>query len=151
MPGDFATFFTSRLTPDSDHHGERDAFEMRYSAAALLVVCAKSDFHDHPEEERAIIDLLEKTFQIEHKLIEELMDVFGDEDVVVRGIQQFTTLVNKHYTPGDKTVLMENLWKVAYADGHLDRFEEQFINRVAFMIRVSDEQVAQCREAVRPG
>ncbi len=142
-----ADFFANRLTPAEDRHGEREAFEVRYAAAALLVVCAKSDFRDHPDEERAIVELLEKTFSLEHELIEEILSVL-DEDVVVRGIQQFTSLVNKHYTRADKQVLIENLWQVAMADGHLDRFEEQYINRVSFMINMSPEEVLACRDNV---
>ena len=134
MLDDLSHFFSTKLKPADGHHGERDAFEVRYAAAALLVVCAKADFQDHPEEERAIIELLERTFSLEHALIEELLAVM-DEDSIVRGIQQFTSLVNKHYTKEDKQVLIENLWRVAYADGHVDRFEEQYVNRVAFMIR----------------
>lgn len=149
MLDDLSNFFARKLTPAAGHHGERDAFEVRYAAAALLVVCAKADFRDHPEEERAIIELLEKTFSLDHGLIEELLAVM-DEDVIVRGIQQFTSLVNKHYTRADKQVLIENLWQVACADGHLDRFEEQFVNRVAFMIDVTADDVAVARKDVAP-
>ena len=148
MRQDLDSLFSSKLLPDDDHHGDRQALEIRYAAAALLVVCAKSDFDDHPEEERQIIALLENTFDLDQELIGEILSVL-DEDMVLRGVQQFTGLVNQHYTRDDKIVLMENLWKVAFADGHLDRFEEQFINRVAFMIKLSAEDVADCRDTVQ--
>ncbi len=132
------------MSPHDGLHGENVAQEIRYAAAALLVVCAKADFEEHPEEISAITKLLEETFELEKKIIEELMECV-DEETGVRGLDEFTRLVNQHYSEEDKLILVGNLWRVAHADGRVDQFEEQFISRVAFMIDVPQIQVKAMR------
>lgn len=149
MLNDIKSLFSEKMTPPSEYAGDGASHEVQYAAAALLVVCAKADFQDHPEEQRAIEALLEKTFGIDHELIEKLIS-YVDEDSAIRGIQQFTQLVNQHYSYEDKQVLIENLWRVAFADGRLDSFEEQYIARVAFMIDVPQTMVQRCKTAVSP-
>lgn len=152
MLEDLKSFFTRRLTPSEGHHGDRVSDEVRYAAAALMLVCAKSDFVDHPEEERAIVRLLESVFDLDQPAIDELVAV-TDTETVVQGIERLTGLVNRHYTLEDKQILIENLWHVAFADGRLDEFEEQYIARVAFMIDLSQAEVARRKayvdEAIR--
>lgn len=140
-------FFVQKMTPPEHQHGEGALQQVRYAAAALLVVCAKSDFHDHPEEEKAIHRLLEQTFELDHQMIVDLLS-YVDAATSAQRLQEFTQLVNKYYVAEDKAVLIENLWQVAFADGRLDRFEELYVGRVAFMIAVSSDVVAQARAKV---
>ena len=140
MIDDLKAFFSRRLTPREGQHGDRISHEVRYAAAALMVVCAKADFEDSPDESRAIIRLLGQTFRLDGDEIDELIALI-DEDAAVRNLQAFTRLINRYYTIHDKRILIENLWQVAFADGRLDVFEEQFIARVAFMIRLTQDDV----------
>lgn len=149
MLTDIKAFFAENLIPHDGPHGERQQHEIRYAAAALLVTCAKADFVEDPDEQRVIVALLEDKFGIDHDLIVSLME-YADEQTGVKGLQEFTNLVNEHYSKEDKNLLVENLWRVAYADGRLDKFEEQFVSRVAFMIDVSPGQVQSLKQAVAP-
>ena len=60
MIADLTTFFAEKLTPRDGQRGDRISHEVRFAAAALMLVCAKADFEDHPEEQAAIIMLLER-------------------------------------------------------------------------------------------
>ncbi len=146
MFSDLGNFFAERLTPPEpggpQDSGEQN--EVRFAAAALLVVCARADFEEHPEEQSAILRLLGKTFDLSVVEQEELLGLV-DANAAVSDLQQLTDLVNQHYSDPDKQVLIENLWRVAYADGRLDRFEEQYIARVAFMIGVTGDDVKAAR------
>ena len=149
MLTDIRAFFAENLIPHEGSQGKRQKHEVRYAAAALLVTCAKADFVEDPDEQKLIVELLESKFDIDHDMIVSLMD-YADEQTGVKGLQEFTNLVNEHYSADDKQLLVENLWRVAYADGRLDKFEEQFVSRVAFMIDVSADQVQASREAAAP-
>lgn len=148
MLSDLPSFFAERMTPpeiQDEDSGERH--EVRFAAAALLVVCARADFEEHPEEQSTILTLLETTFDLDEESLHELLDLV-DPDAAVTDLQEFTNLVNQHYTTQDKRVLIENLWRVALADGRVDRFEEQYIARVAFMTGVSGDEVSSAQARV---
>lgn len=144
MLTDFRSFFSERLTPQNASMKSGEQHEVRFAAAALLVVCARADFVEHPEEQSTIIRLLEKTFSLSMGMLDELLDLI-DPDAAVTDLQDLTQLVNQYYSKEDKLVLVENLWRVAFADGRLDRFEEQYVARVAFMIGVKEDEVKAAR------
>ena len=49
---------------------------------------------------------------------------------------QFTSLINRNFTPAQKEHMIELLWQVAYADGALDRYEEHLVRKIADLIHV---------------
>ncbi len=147
MLDDLTTFFTERLTPAPRESRAADHKALPYAAAALLVVCARSDFQHHPEEKQTIEKLLKQTFSIDEERIEELMFLL-DNEATATSLNDFTRLVNRYYSEDDKHRLLENLWRVAFADGRLDKFEEQYIARVAFLIHLPQSVVQECRQAV---
>ena len=144
---DLGSFFSLKMQPQEGIRAEHVQQEIRYAAAALLIICAKADFEEQPAELQAISHQLEKTFELEPEQLEELL-AFADEDTGTHGLDEFTKRVNQYYLEEDKRLLIESLWCVAFADGRLDRYEEQFIARVAFLIDVIPSIVQQCKEAV---
>lgn len=145
MPTDLKSFFDIYIRPSDGSRFDRESYEFRYATVALMIACMKSDFDEDPEEEAVIIDVLKKTFEINEQTIEQLMRM-ADASTDVDNLVDFTDLVNEYYAEQDKLFLVENLWRVAFADGRLDKYEEQFIRRVAVLIKVPDSDVEQTRE-----
>ncbi len=146
MNKDVEAFFESNLLPQEGAYGERSLYEIRYAAAALLIACAKSDFEEDPDEEDVIVSILKTRFDIDEELLDQLI-VFADAQTGTMSLESFTHLVNKHYSDEHKLVLVEDLWRVAFADGRIDRYEDIFINRVAGLINVSTDAVLQVKES----
>jgi uncharacterized tellurite resistance protein B-like protein len=148
MPTDIKSFFDIYVRPSEGAHIDHESWEFRYAATALLVACGKADFDQDPAEEAAIVAILQATFHVSETTVRQLMkiaDTHTDED----NLADFAGLVNDHYTDKDKQFLMENLWRVAYADGRLDKYEEQFIGRVSKMIHLPEDQMERARLAAQ--
>ncbi|MCB1647818.1 MAG: TerB family tellurite resistance protein, partial [Pseudomonadales bacterium] len=62
---------------------------------------------------------------------------------------QFTELVNDHYTYEQKCSLVENLWQVAFADGRLDKYEEQFIRKVAGLLHLAHSDFMKAKHTAK--
>lgn len=144
MSTDLKSFFDIYIRPSEGSRFDRESYEFRYASVALMIACMKSDFDEDPEEESIIIDILKQTFDINEGTIEQLMRM-ADASTDVDNLVDFTDLVNESYAEQDKLFLVENLWRVAFADGRLDKYEEQFIRRVAALIKMSDEDVDKAR------
>ena len=130
-------FFEERLVPnETTDPAERDR-EIRYATAALLLEVAKADFEQDELERAVIIAMLRDTFELDNETIDQLVQMADSATRQAHDVFQFTQLVNEHYDYDNKTRLIENLWKVAYADGRLDRYEEQFIRKVAGLLHVA--------------
>lgn len=137
MIDDIRKFFAEKLNPPEDASEEERRLGIQYATAALLIEVAKSDF-DQDEMERALIfAVLKDTFELLESQLNELVSLADKATQDAHDFYQFTQLVNDAYSYGDKTQLIMNLWRVAFADGRIDRYEEQFIRKVCGLLHVS--------------
>ena len=144
MASDLNTFFEMYAKPSSRGYVNRDSYELKYAAAALMISCARADFEEDPDEEEVIIDILRKTFNVSDHTLDSLIRL-ADSAANNRGLDEFARLVNDNYNEKGKFFLIFNLWRVAYADGRIDQYEEQFIQRISGMIRISEEDVLKAK------
>ncbi len=142
-----ARIFQRDTEDNADAYAAGSAFEVRYAAAAVLIACAQSDFVEAPEEFALVVSRLSETFELDPVVVDELVRYASDE-AGKRSLKTFTNLINQYFTEDDKRLLIEDLWRVAFADGRLEKYEELFIGRVAFLIDVPPSQVALGRQAV---
>lgn len=146
MPLDLETFFDIYVRPKGgrlDRHG----FAARYATAALLVACSKADADEDPTEEAVIVDILTNTFELSKSTVDQILRLAG-EAVESSGLSTITDLVNEYYLPQDKRALLQHIWRVAYADGRIDVYEEKFVSRVAGLLGLSGDDVAEARAVV---
>ena len=141
-------FFEDHLQPEISD-GTTNAKGIEYATAALLIELAKSDFAEHPTERQLIIAMLRDTFALADADLQELLALAESGTSDANDIFQFTSLVNDHYTNDQKIMLLENFWKVAYADGRLDKYEEQFIRKVAGLINLPPSEFTKTKHRVK--
>jgi uncharacterized tellurite resistance protein B-like protein len=63
---------------------------------------------------------------------------------------QFTQQVNEHCSVQDKFDLIAGMWRIAYADGELDKYEEYVIRKVADLIHVAHSDFIRAKHHSRP-
>ncbi|MDZ7683980.1 MAG: TerB family tellurite resistance protein [Gammaproteobacteria bacterium] len=146
MPLDIETFFDIYVRPKGgrlDRHG----FAARYAAAALLIACGKADADEDPAEQAVIVEILTDTFELSKSTVEQILRL-ANESVESDGLSAITDLVNEYYQPREKRVLLQHIWRVAFADGRIDVFEEKFVSQVASLLHLSGDDVAEARAIV---
>ena len=62
---------------------------------------------------------------------------------------QFTSLINKSFSAEQKVQVIEYLWQVAYADGHLDAHEQHFMRKIADLLYVSHADYVGAKQRAR--
>lgn len=111
-------------------HGERLA------TAALLVEMSRADFRVREGEIRAIEDLVHEVYELSREETRELIRLAEDAADDATSLYPFTDLINQHFSPEQKAHVIELLWRVALADGNLDKYEEHLVRKVADLIFV---------------
>lgn len=140
-------FFGERLAPGVD---DDPAHRRHLAAAALLIEIARADFDFDDGEDAAIRAVLEGTLDLGADEIDELVRLAAEESRDATSLHQFTTLINDSHTIADKRRLMEDLWRVAYADGRIDKYEEQLLRRIADLIHLRHPEFMKAKHAVAP-
>jgi uncharacterized tellurite resistance protein B-like protein len=131
---------------DAQHDPEQ---ARRLAAAALLMEVARADFTQDANEERAMAALLKESLRLSEDDLRVLLDNATERVDAATSLYEFTRLVNDHYSAQEKGELIEAMWRVAYADAELDKYEEHLIRRVAELIYVPHEEFIRSKTAVR--
>jgi uncharacterized tellurite resistance protein B-like protein len=124
--------------PGEESEAERQHRE-QLAAACLLLETARADFTQDAVEEQAMLRLLEAELGLSAGEIRELVALADREVDAATSLYEFTRVINDGYSDAEKVRLIDLMWRVAYADGELDKYEEHLIRRVAELTYVPHE------------
>jgi len=142
-------FFDNQLAnPDQESAGHKTS-RLRLASAALLSELLKTDRHIDARETEVLRQVLEKTFQLDTQQLDDIIALAEQEATQAVSLYEFTSLVNEAYDYADKVLLIENLWRLALADEHLDKYEEQMIRKTADLLYVSHSDFIRTKLRVR--
>ncbi|PZN35272.1 MAG: hypothetical protein DIU71_00455 [Proteobacteria bacterium] len=129
-------FVQKHLAAPAQESAEAAERRARLAAAALLVEVVRDDEGMDPAERTALLGSLNRKFGLEESEAAELVALAEAEARDATDLYQFTSQINRHFTPEQKILLIEELWRVAYADEFLHHNEEHLIRKVAELIHV---------------
>ncbi len=119
------------------------------AAAALLVEIMNADHDLSPDEAESIKNILFETLSITTEVAEELLATAKKEVHEATDLFQFTGIINTSYSHEEKVTLIESLWKVAYCDKQLDKYEEHMVRRIADLLHVSHSDFMQTKNRIK--
>lgn len=123
---------------------------LRLVAAALLIETARADFIQDEAEQGAMEELLSTTLQLARAEVHELVELASNRVDEATSLYEFTRVINDHYSAEQKLQLVSAMWRVAYADGNLDKYEEHLIRHVAELIYVPHPDYIKTKLAAKP-
>jgi uncharacterized tellurite resistance protein B-like protein len=116
--------------PPADEHA------LQLATAVMLVEVMRADTSFHPGEREAVLAALREKFALaddEAARLAELAEATAKDATDLFG---FTTRINARFEMPQKLRMVELMWRVAYADGHLSEHERHVLWRVADLLHV---------------
>lgn len=133
-----------KIFTQPEGNATRTAEETRnLAAAALLIEVARADFTQDAVEETAMAALLTSSLNLDRASVDALLEQASDAVDEATSLYEFTRLVNDHYSYEEKYALVASMWRVAFADQSLNKYEEHLIRRVADLIYLNHEDFIQ--------
>ena len=107
------------------------------ATAALLVEMMRADYEVQPEEREAVLRALAAAFDdLSPEETRDLLARAEERADDATSLYEFTQHINRRLDHEQKAHVVELLWRVAYADGDLDKYEEHLVRRIADLIHV---------------
>lgn len=138
------------MLESADQQPADRSHNLELAAAALLIEISAADFERHPEERRAVFDALSKVFELDEETVESLIDDADHLVYTATSLYEFTRVLNEHCTHQEKLYLLEQCWRVAFADGHLDKYEDHRIRRLSELLHIPHREFIQAKLKVQP-
>ena len=142
-------FFDENLKPAPGDSKDSSCCKVQLATAALLFELLKTDSHIDQRETDALREVLKRTFAMDEQTLVEIIALAEAEAHQATSLYEFTSLINEGYSYPQKTELIENMWRVAFADHVLDKYEEALIRRTADLIYVTHADFIRTKLAVR--
>ena len=138
-------FFDQRILESDDV----DQNPEKLAVAALLIEVMVIDDELAESELMSITQSLSSLLALSSKDIEELITLSRSEVKNATSLYEFTRQINQHFDIEKKKRLMTSLWRVAYADGVLDKHEENIIRKIAVLIHLRHAEYIDCKLSAR--
>ena len=121
----------SGADPKTDEHS------LQLATAVMLVEVMRAEPDLSEAERDAVLLALRGKFDLTDDELERLFELAHDTSRVAYDYQRFTARLNERFSQAQKIRVIEAMWQVAYADGHLDVHENQVISKVAGLLHVT--------------
>lgn len=136
---------TREDSPDRDH-------ALRVATAALLIEMSRADYDGGSVPEKRLIErLLREQFALSAAETAELFELGEREAADAVSLHDFTRVLHDSLRESDKHAIVEMLWRVAYADRELDRYEDHLVRKVADLLYVRHADLIAIRNRVKGG
>lgn len=119
------------------------------SCAALLVEIAFADKDFDETEKASLKQSLIETYALDESDIEEIIKDAEETVSESTSLYGYTSIVNTEFQYEDKLKLLRNLWKIAYADGYLDKYEEHLLRKISDLIHISHSDYINIKLEIR--
>lgn len=129
---------------------EKDRRErIQVATCVILLEVAKSNDEFSRVEKTTVAAVLKKRFDLPDEAVGELLDIAkkNREDSV--DLWEFTNLINEHYSKGEKREILEEAWRVIYADDKLDMYEDHFIHKLAKLLRLEHRDLIAAKLKIK--
>ena len=141
-------FFEEKLANESEPENQLVS-RADLACAALLIEVINSDNELDERETEEFLVLLQSSLQIPEEDLNDMMRLAEREAHQATSLYEFTRLINDVYEYAEKVKLVKNMWRVAFSDQQLDKYEEALIRKVADLIYVSHQDFIKTKLAAR--
>jgi uncharacterized tellurite resistance protein B-like protein len=142
-------FFSQFIEPGTRPDAAGGVHALQVATAALLLEMMRMDSHLKTEEHNAIAATLQREFSLSADELATLVALAEQEAQQAHDYYQFTALINRHCDAAQKTRIVENLWHVAMADGHLDAHELHLMRKLADLLHVGHADYVAAKQRAR--
>ncbi|MDO9519749.1 MAG: TerB family tellurite resistance protein [Pseudohongiella sp.] len=142
-------FFDKQLCAGAAETPGTREHRLRLASAALMFELLTTDRHIDEREIAVFKSILMDSFNLNTEELDNIIQLAEEEAKQAVSLYEFTSLINESYQYEDKLVLIENMWRLALADQHLDKYEEQLIRKTADLIYVSHGDFIKLKLKVR--
>jgi uncharacterized tellurite resistance protein B-like protein len=141
--------FDSLMPPDPGSDPQAAEHALQLATAVMLVEVMRADASFHADERAAVLAALGDKFALaadEAQRLAELAEATARQST---DLFSFTSRINERFEMPQKLRMIEHMWRVALADGHLSDHERHVLWRIADLLHVPQGAYVHARMRVQ--
>jgi uncharacterized tellurite resistance protein B-like protein len=122
---------------------------LHVAVASLLHEATRVDLNEREEERAVALTALAELFGLGP---DESAAAFAEGSEKARHLTSYfgpVAVIKRDMTAAERSRLIERLWRVAYADGGLDQYEDHYVRKIGHLLYVPNTEIMLARNRVR--
>jgi uncharacterized tellurite resistance protein B-like protein len=132
--------------------GERDEPDGRrplVATTALLLEMAHIDGSFTDEEKDRIVSILTCDYGLDPSDAAVIMESARSEMKRSVDLWQYTSVINREFSVEEKQKVIEMVWRVVFADGKLDKYEDYLVHTLSDLLHLDHSQLIETKLRAR--
>ncbi len=125
------------VSPETGQRRSFDDTDYRLAAAALLIHVISLDGAPSEAEKRKLHQVLERSFRLEPEAAAQLIADATQVEGEAVDLYHFTSVIMRAVDEPGRVRIVEMMWEMVFADGHVSEFEDNVVWRAADLLGVS--------------
>ena len=135
----------------TDDAAARREDAIRSATAVLMVDVARADYVFEDSEFDSVLRLVQSHFELSAEEAAALVNAADEEAERLTSLHEFTQLLHSNLDEREKARIVFLLWKIAYADGRLDKYEDALVLKISDLLHVSRGAVMRLKHEAGNG
>ncbi|NQU04166.1 MAG: TerB family tellurite resistance protein [Syntrophaceae bacterium] len=131
-----------------EEKGKDTSHDIPVATCALLLEMSQIDGDFSEEERDSILATVCRDFDMSGDMAKAILDASKEELKGSRDLWQFTNLINQNYTQEEKLGIIETVWRIAYTDKKLDKYEDFLVHKLANMLYLTHSELIDAKVKV---
>ena len=127
-------------------------FERRHlqvAVAALLHEARRADYHAGDDEYAVAQQALAELFGLSAEPCAAILEEGRERAEQLTSFYAPVTIIKRDFSLEQRVRLVEHLWRIAYANGNLDPYEDHYVRKIAHLLYVPNTQSMLARNRAR--
>jgi uncharacterized tellurite resistance protein B-like protein len=138
--------FFDKVTPEAHTAADADTgHDVQVATCALFLEMARIDESFTEQETEAILSILKEKYGLSESHADALITSADAELKNSIDYWQFAKKINENYTTEEKIEIIENLWRIVYVDGKMDKYEHHLMSKLSTLLRLSHNQLIDAK------
>jgi uncharacterized tellurite resistance protein B-like protein len=143
-------YFGASADSDTDAAASSN-HDIRIATCALFLEMANLDDEFSGTEKADVLRLMREHYHLSSEHAEEWTDLAKQQLDGSIDLWRFTNLINENYSHDEKMQIVELIWRLIFADGHLSEHENYLVRKLGKMLRLTHRELINCKLAVLHG
>ncbi len=132
----------------SDDESVDEQTSLELAVTCLLIEMCEADQQTDPLELVAVTHALTTQYDLAPDLVIQLIEQARHRSHSEVSFHPYVNIVNELASQDEKREILLQMWRVAYADNALDKYEEHYLRRLADLLRLSHRVFMQTKHEV---
>lgn len=143
-------FFSKRTDDNTGNTRKKSSEDILVSTCVLLLEMSVIDGEFSETEKQKILSILKEEYALPEEYAEALLETSKERLNDSTDLWRFASLINQSYSVEEKERIIEMIWRIAYADGTLEKHEDYLVHKLANLLRLTHKQLINAKLKAKP-